>query len=238
VNEALATDTAPKLPRGARRRLRNREAILDAAEQVFASTAFAQARIEDIAEAADLSVGSLYMHFGNKEGLLIAVAERALENAAERLTAALNSQGTPTERINAAGRAYMNLLLDHPVLVRYIATDVIAAQLDAVEEHISETIEFLRSLMEGLIDEAIDAGEIRPIDSRVSTQFLFGAWNGVAALTLRSGPTKLTVDEVRTILEQAQHIIFLGMTRKPFDDDGGYLGPTANRPAQARPTPN
>lgn len=199
--------------------------MLDAAEHVFATVPFAQARIEDIAEAADLSVGSLYMHFGNKEGLLIAVAERALERAAERLTGALTSPGTPLDRINAAGRAYISLLLDHPVLARYIATDVIAAQLDVVEEHISETIEFLRSLMEGLIDEAIAAGQIRNVDSRVSTQFLFGAWNGVAALTLRTGPTKLSIEEARDILEQAQHIIFLGMTRKPFDDDGGYDGP-------------
>lgn len=46
-----------------------REAILDAALEEFAAKGYAGARMEDIARRAGVAKGTLYLHFGDKEGL-------------------------------------------------------------------------------------------------------------------------------------------------------------------------
>jgi len=59
------------------------EAILDAAAEVFAETGFDAATMEQIAERADTSVGSIYQFFPNKLALFRAVAERVIETSGE-----------------------------------------------------------------------------------------------------------------------------------------------------------
>ena len=51
-------------------------AILDAAEQVIASQGVEEAHIDAIAVQAGVSVGTLYNHFGDRDGLVLAVVER------------------------------------------------------------------------------------------------------------------------------------------------------------------
>jgi AcrR family transcriptional regulator len=66
-------------PRAASCRARTRAAIIDAAERAFAEFGYRRTRMEDGAEHADVAVGSIYRHFGNKDGLSLAVVERAVE---------------------------------------------------------------------------------------------------------------------------------------------------------------
>jgi AcrR family transcriptional regulator len=53
-----------------------REAILDAAEQVFLKDGFQSAKMVDVAEATGVSVGTLYNYFDSKEAVFLALAER------------------------------------------------------------------------------------------------------------------------------------------------------------------
>ncbi|MCS8129849.1 TetR/AcrR family transcriptional regulator [Pseudomonas aeruginosa] len=54
-----------------------RQRLLDAAECVFSDQGYAAAKLEDIAEVAGLSRGSIYWHFKGKLELLYAVVDRA-----------------------------------------------------------------------------------------------------------------------------------------------------------------
>ena len=60
-----------------RRRTKTRAALLEAAERAFTTRRYHEVRVEELAAAADVSVGSLYNQFGGKEGLYVAVADRA-----------------------------------------------------------------------------------------------------------------------------------------------------------------
>ena len=57
---------------------RNRR-ILQAAADLFRSTGYAAARIEDIAAAAEVSVGTLYNYFETKGDLLLAIVSMEVE---------------------------------------------------------------------------------------------------------------------------------------------------------------
>lgn len=57
------------------------EAILDAAAEVFAEVGFEAATIDQIAERAESSVGSVYQFFGSKDDLFEAIATGCLERS-------------------------------------------------------------------------------------------------------------------------------------------------------------
>ncbi|MBN1690178.1 MAG: TetR/AcrR family transcriptional regulator [Dehalococcoidia bacterium] len=72
---AKSKDGNSPLSRSALRRLREKEqrynAILEAAKFLFAEQGYHQTSIEEIADAAEVSTGAVYIYFKNKEDLLI-----------------------------------------------------------------------------------------------------------------------------------------------------------------------
>jgi AcrR family transcriptional regulator len=89
-----------------------RERILAAATGVFAKRGYSATTIDNIVAAAKGSVGSFYGLFDGKEDCFLAVYDRILQAAQERITTASPSGGSWAER------AYLGL---HEVLVVFAA---------------------------------------------------------------------------------------------------------------------
>ena len=64
-----------------------RERILEAASRLFAERGYAAARAEDVAKAAGIAKGSVFQHFGSKEGLFLEVYKRAMASFSAYLAA-------------------------------------------------------------------------------------------------------------------------------------------------------
>jgi AcrR family transcriptional regulator len=62
-----------------RRRQLTRDALLDAALEVFVRRGFSGASLDEIAETAGFTRGAIYKHFENKDDLLLAVYDRVNE---------------------------------------------------------------------------------------------------------------------------------------------------------------
>ncbi len=78
---ATSSAAAPrKLPRQRRSR-ETVERILDTAARIFDDRGYRATTTNDVAEAAGISIGSLYQYFPNKDALLVALADRHLEAA-------------------------------------------------------------------------------------------------------------------------------------------------------------
>ncbi len=67
-----------------KRAIKTREKLLDAAVDLFAANRFGGTSIRDIARMTDMTIPNIYYHFGSKEGLLIAILERAMQQIVER----------------------------------------------------------------------------------------------------------------------------------------------------------
>jgi AcrR family transcriptional regulator len=63
-----------------REKQRRREEILDAAENVFFSKGIEKSTMDDIAEKAELSKGTLYIYFKSKEDIHWAISHRGVKN--------------------------------------------------------------------------------------------------------------------------------------------------------------
>jgi AcrR family transcriptional regulator len=67
-----------------RRRERTRNALLDAAAEVFARRGFNGASLDEIAETAGFTRGAIYKHFEGKEDLFFALMDRDNERSLEK----------------------------------------------------------------------------------------------------------------------------------------------------------
>lgn len=70
--------TSPAARRAREKRAR-RETILDAAARVFGEKGHAHATMDDVAEVAAVSKGTLYLYFKSKDDLFLALTHRPLE---------------------------------------------------------------------------------------------------------------------------------------------------------------
>lgn len=206
-------ETAPEESRMSRRKARTASAILDAAEGMFRERGIQATTIEDVAEAADVSVGSVYVHFRNKSGLYLALVERALDlNEAAMARVADQQLASPLERVLAAGQAYLRFHLEEPGAFQMIALRVLepgSGQSDSeVEERIAERVKKLVGAVELDLRAAAEAGEIRTdLDLARTMRFVWGAWNGVIALSLRQDQLRIDNDELERTLEVGERLV-------------------------------
>jgi TetR/AcrR family transcriptional regulator len=111
---------------------RSREAILAAAETLFAERGFEAVSLQEIGDAAGLSRGTPNYFFGSKQDLYVAVLERvfadreeATKRAFEPVRAWCNSPrpGSLRKPLTRAIESYMSFLLARPAFVRLIVRE-------------------------------------------------------------------------------------------------------------------
>lgn len=125
---------------------RSREAILDAAEQLFAARGYDAASLEEIGRLAGVSRGTPRYFFGAKEDLYRAVLARVLTAEAEMLLAvqarAQDAGDGPEETVEALMASFVDFLVSRPAFVRLVEREAaaggrilqeVAAETDAVQ---------------------------------------------------------------------------------------------------------
>lgn len=213
--ERMSSPPPAPVSRSERRKARTASAILDAAEALFRQRGFQATTIDEIAERADVSVGSVYVHFENKAGLYLALVERALViNEAAMGKVAELDLSSPLERVFAAGDAYLNFHLEHPGAFEMIALRVLepSSGMHEAEARIAERVQHLVGAVEADLRAAIAAGEVRSdLDAARMMRFLWGAWNGVIAMTLREDRLRIDDEELRQTLAIGRSVVSDGL---------------------------
>lgn len=102
---------------------RRRSEIVLAAEKIFFANGFENTTIDDIALAAELSKGTIYLYFESKEQLHSAVVMRGVELLARMFREAFEGADTGVEKTKAIGDAYIRFAREHgdyfDALLRY-----------------------------------------------------------------------------------------------------------------------
>ena len=86
--------------------------VLDAAWEVFAAQSYDRATVEDIARAAEISVGTLYQLFRSKEDLYRALVARQQSRFFEYINERVDDVDTPRQWIHTAIAAHMQMFAE------------------------------------------------------------------------------------------------------------------------------
>jgi TetR/AcrR family transcriptional regulator, fatty acid metabolism regulator protein len=134
--------------------LDKRDAILRAATQVFARHGFFQSQVADVARAAGVAAGTVYLYFRSKDDLLVSIFDRTMREAIGEGRAALRSVTDPRERLERIARLHLDRLGRDRELA--IVFQVELRQSTKFMEQFSST--YLRDYI-GLIRETIVEGQ-------------------------------------------------------------------------------
>lgn len=99
--------------RKARERKNRENLIIDAAEKVFFTKGFEQSSMDDIAREAELSKGSLYNYFKNKNELCIGIVSRSLNIIIHYINSE-ELEDSGLARVMNIAKAFMKFQQDNP----------------------------------------------------------------------------------------------------------------------------
>lgn len=103
-----------------RRRERTRQELLAAAERVLAEKGLHDTKIADIAAAADVGVGTFYLHFPTKDALFDAVVEDTMRRFKAAIDTARKSVDDPIGQMRAANAAFCRFACDNREVFRIV----------------------------------------------------------------------------------------------------------------------
>jgi len=101
------------------------DAILDAAERLFAERGFKASTIQMLAAESETSTALIYYYFGSKKGLYESVLARLFQQLGERGEAQVKSDADPASGIRALLAVQGEMLLRRPHAARLLAREII-----------------------------------------------------------------------------------------------------------------
>jgi AcrR family transcriptional regulator len=90
------------LPRYQRRREKTRHELLTAAKKTLAEKGFHNTKITDIAQAANIGVGTFYLYYETKEVLFLELVKETAPALREEIERARATMTSPTEKMRVA----------------------------------------------------------------------------------------------------------------------------------------
>src|SRR5882672_8876734 len=131
-----------------------RDAILRAAIDVFAESGYFNAQVADVARAAGVAAGTVYLYFRSKDDLLVSIFERSMRHAIADGRAMADDVRDPRERLRRFAALHLGRLgRDRKLAVVF---QVELRQSTKFMERFSSTL--LRDYL-GLIRDAIADGQ-------------------------------------------------------------------------------
>ncbi|WP_413219640.1 TetR/AcrR family transcriptional regulator [Tritonibacter mobilis] len=129
--------------------------LVAAARQVFVKNGYADTAMEDLTSAAGLTRGALYHHFGDKKGLLKAVAQDIEIEMDERLLAAAHQAQNTWAGLQRRCHRYLEMALE-PDVQRIVLRDAPALLgLSYTEECQRSCVASLARVLQELMQEQI-----------------------------------------------------------------------------------
>jgi AcrR family transcriptional regulator len=147
--------------------------ILDAALAVFAERGLAAARLDDIAKRAGLSKGTIYLYFPNKEELFREVIRNTVIASIERGEERFEALGDPLQALDAWMVGYWGWLSSpvFPAMHRLVNSEFHSFP-DIAAFYAHEVVERAHRLVRGMLERAMETGQLRRMDPLVAARML------------------------------------------------------------------
>jgi TetR/AcrR family fatty acid metabolism transcriptional regulator len=153
--------------------------ILTAAEAVFAAKGYTQATISEIAKLSDVSEGTIYEYFRNKEDLLISVPKRRFDEHLSTLLEIFEIK-SPMRKIRRLIRHHFSLYLSKR---NFLKVFLLHIQLNNrfYESELYQMFQDYAKLIDDVVEEGKKEGCFREsINNRVFRNLFFGTFSHVA----------------------------------------------------------
>jgi len=91
-----------------------RRQVLDASLELIAQEGLGALSMREVARRAGVSHQAPYHHFGDREGIMVAIADEGFQGLRAAMEQAIAASADPVRRLHAIGVAYVTFALRHP----------------------------------------------------------------------------------------------------------------------------
>ena len=167
-----------------------REEIVEVAIKLFGRKGFEATRAEDIAIAAKIAKGTVYLYFKNKEAIYSAAVAQAMKDLSAEIARRSSNAGGFREKLAAAIRVRLEFWPEHEGIYRLLLT---AGREPKLRRRTNEALRDAQASLIAIFAEGADAGEVE------RQNFVPLAW---ATLDLIRGATERRMDKVTATTPQ------------------------------------
>ncbi len=158
-----------------------RNALISIATELLAEDGLHALSLRKMAQRAGVSHNAPYMHFADKEAVLVAIAEEGFRLLAVDVESAIAQAGSSTrEQLIVASQAYVRFALGRPDHVQVMFRPVDQVKYSSLVE-ISQSS--LNRLFE-LVKSGQERGELNSGDTQAMTKAIWAMAHGISAIAI------------------------------------------------------
>jgi AcrR family transcriptional regulator len=175
-----------------------RQDILDAALHSFSDKGVAAATVDDVRRLSGASVGSIYHHFGDKEGLAATLYVQGVRDYQRGYLDVVRRRPDAQRGVRAVVRHHLRWVAAHPELARFLLNEPPPGAVEQLEPLNRELFAVTRAWVEG----EIAASRMRAIPRELMYAVLIGPAQEFSRHWL-AGRTSTSMRTAERLLTQA-----------------------------------
>ena len=173
-----------------------RNRILDAALDVFSNNGYHTSRMDDIVDEASVSKGSIYFHFPNKERLFLALVDQFSDLIDRSVTEAI-AEEEGIQKVSVAVETVLSTFAKYRRPTKILLVQAVGLG-SVFEKKRQEVHDRFANMIEDFLNEAIAAGDIQAVNSKITAHAWMGAiYTLVMQWVMTAEPNK---EEIQTHL--------------------------------------
>ena len=186
------------------RREKNNEkyqAILRAAIKVFASRGFFQSKVADIAQAAGVADGTVYLYFKSKDDLLISIFNETMDDVIAKSRGELQKIEDPVERLRKIASLHLAWLGHDRQLAVVFQVELRQSTKFMEEFSTTRLAEYFELIREVIVDGQAKGIFRKEVQPQVATKVFFGALDEMVTNWILSRKRYALETMVRPVLD-------------------------------------
>lgn len=165
-----------------REKEQRRALILDAARKVLIEKGYINSSILDISRMAEISVGTIYRYFKNKEEVFNVIHEGGIEILHDRIMEAIPKNGGPREQLISIGNSYFAFSEENKTLFETFSYFLTFPDVIFDPDHrISQSTHGMKILnkVASIIEEGIRSGIFKEVNAQKYSILIWSTLHGV-----------------------------------------------------------
>ncbi len=152
-----------------------RDRILKAATQVFAQYGFYNSKISEIAKAADVADGTIYLYFKNKDDLLISLFEEEMTKIIRKMKEEVAKKEGFENKVRKFIQVHLDLIAENKDLAEVLQIELRQSH-KFMKEYMGTKLNDYLNIISSIIIQGQKNGEVRSdVVPGVAKRILFGA---------------------------------------------------------------
>ena len=173
--------------------------ILEASAALFAEKGFHRTTTREIAEKAEVSEGTLYNYFKNKDDILMGIMTRLSQNRGWEDTLPRTLSEDVQETLHTILEQRNQFILENKSMLHAVYSEMMVKP-ELQKRYYKEMLLPMITAIQDNVQERIDQGDMRVVDAAISSRLLVALMNGIFLLSILGDDV---VNEQWDVLDEA-----------------------------------